>query len=200
MRKCFIFGALPVDKLVSFPKQNDFIIAADKGILTLEKFDIKPDVIIGDFDSLGFVPEGEVIKLPVRKDKTDVGYAIDWALEKGFREFRVYGAFGGKEDHTVANLQICYAVSRMGGRAYLFGDTQAAVCITNNFISLKGKGRCSVFAFGGKAEGVSIKGLSYCLKNAELDPSFPLGVSNSFIGEKAYVSVDNGTLLIIYDL
>lgn len=200
MKKCFVFGALPVEKLVLRPKQDDFIIAADKGVLTLEKFDIKPDVIIGDFDSLGFVPEGEVIKLPVRKDKTDVGYAIDWALEKGFREFWIYGAFGGKTDHTVANLQICCAVSKKGGRAYLFGDSQAAVCITNSGIRLNGKGRCSVFAFGGKAKGVNIKGMSYCLENAELDPFFPLGVSNSFIGEEADISVDNGTLMIIYDL
>ena len=200
MKKCFIFGALPVDKLILFPGQNDFIIAADKGVLTLERFNIKPDVIIGDFDSLGFVPEGEVIKLPVRKDKTDVGYSIDRAARKGFREFLIYGAFGGKIDHTVANLQICYSVSKMGGRAYLFGDSQAAVCITNDSIRLNGKDRCSVFAFGGRAQGVRIKGLSYCLENAELDSFFPLGVSNSFIGETAEISVDNGTLLIIYDL
>ena len=198
MSACFIFGALQIEKLPYLPRKDDFIIAADKGLLTLGKLGIKPDVIIGDFDSLGFVPDGNVIKLPVRKDKTDVGYAADLAFDKGFREFFIYGAFGGLADHTVANIQIAANVSAKGGRAYLIGDKQTAVCVTNGGINLCGKGRLSVFAFGGKATGVTIKDAEYTVENAELSPLFPLGVSNRQKGGAA-ISVKSGTLLIIYD-
>lgn len=199
MNACFIFGALPVEKLTVLPEKSDFVIAADKGVLTLEKFGVKPDIIIGDFDSLGYMPEGNTVRLPVRKDKTDVGYAVDYAFEKGYREFFVYGAFGGLTDHTAANLQICAGVSARGGRMYLLGDKQNAVCITDSKISLKGSGRISVFAFGKKAAGVTLKGLDYNLDNAELSPYFPLGVSNGFSEETAEISVGDGTLLIIWD-
>ena len=199
MNSCFIFGALPVKRLTVLPEKGDFVIAADSGLISLKRLSFKPDIIIGDFDSLGYTPSGEVIKLPVRKDKTDVGYAADYALERGFKNFYVYGAFGGKEDHTVANLQICAAVAAAGGRMYLFGEKQTAVAIKDAAVEIMSGGRVSVFAFGGKASGVTIKGFSYELENAELDPLFPLGVSNSLAAKSGEVSVKNGTLLIIYD-
>ncbi|MBR4910132.1 MAG: thiamine diphosphokinase [Clostridia bacterium] len=197
--RCFIFGALPVEELKAAPGENDFVIAADKGVLSLEKLGIKPDVIIGDFDSLGFVPEGNVIKLPVKKDKTDVGYAADYAFEKGYKTFYVYGAFGGLADHTVANLQISADISAKGGRMFLLGEKQTAFCITDSTVKINGSGRLSVFAFGKKARGVTVTGAEYTLENADLDPFFPLGVSNSFLGAETQISVKSGTLLIIYD-
>ena len=182
------------------PVPGDLVIAADKGVLTAEKLGAAPDIIIGDFDSLGFVPDGNVIKLPVKKDKTDVGYAVDYAFNKGYKTFYVYGASGGLLDHTVANLQICADISKKGGRMYLFSDRQRAFCITNEAVTLDGKGRISVFAAGGKARGVTLDGLLYPLTDAELDPAFPLGVSNSFTGGQANISVKDGTLLIIHDV
>ena len=200
MSACFIFGALPAESLAVSPKKGDFIIAADKGVQTLEKLKIEPDIIIGDFDSLGFIPEGNVIKLPVRKDKTDIGYAVDWAIGKGFREFFIYGGFGGLLDHTLANLQICAEIVLKGGSVLLFGDSQTATFIRNGSLSLCGKGRISVFAFGGAADGVTLKGLSYELRGARLETHFPLGVGNCFKDKNAEISVERGTLLIIYDL
>ena len=198
--RCFIFGALPTEKKPISPKKGDFVIAADKGLLTLERAGVTPDVIIGDFDSLGFTPEGNVIKLPVIKDKTDIGYAVDYAFGRGFRDFHVFGAAGGLLDHTVANLQICADVSKNGGSLRLYSDSQVAFCVTDGSATFTGSGRVSVFAFGGKASGVTLEGLFYPLKDATLESFFPLGVSNSFASPAATVSVKSGTLLIIYDL
>ena len=198
--RCFIFGALPAENLPVTPKKGDYIIAADKGLLNVQSLGLTPDVIIGDFDSLGFTPEGNVIKLPVIKDKTDIGYAVDYAFDRGFREFHVYGAAEGLLDHTVANLQISAGVSKKGGILRLYSKNQVAFCISDGAAALKGKGRASVFAFGGKARGVTIKGLFYPLDNAELESTFPLGVSNSFTESDAEVSVKKGTLLIIHDI
>ena len=81
---CYIFGAadgLP-DKFVK--AEGDIVIAADSGITHLEKFVVLPDIAVGDFDSLGFVPDcAEVIKHPVMKDDTDTMLAVKTGFERG---------------------------------------------------------------------------------------------------------------------
>lgn len=199
MKRCFIFGAISPEDLCYEPTPDDFVIAADKGVEVIKRFDIYPDVIIGDFDSLGYTPEGEnVKKLPVEKDDTDIGYAIKYALSKGFDDFVVYGGLGGLLDHTLANIQLCAYVSKRGGRAIFVGDDYYVTAITDNSIHLKGESkRVSVFAADTKVSGVTVKGLKYELENAELKSSFPLGVSNEFIGKDANISVKSGTLIIM---
>ena len=198
-KRCFIFGALKPKELCYIPGDNDLVIAADKGFEVLSEFDIVPDIIIGDFDSLGFVPEGkEVIKLPAVKDDTDIGYAIKYALNKGYSDFVIYGGIGGLFDHTYANIQLAAYVSKHGGRAIFVGDDYYVTAITDNSIHLKGESkRVSVFAADTKVSGVTVKGLKYELENAELKSSFPLGVSNEFIGKDANISVKSGTLIIM---
>ena len=82
--KTVIFGALDVNALRFEINSDDTVIACDKGVLNCEKLGVRPDKIIGDFDSLGFVPDGEnVTVLPVRKDETDVGFALRTAFLSG---------------------------------------------------------------------------------------------------------------------
>ena len=199
MKKCYIFGALEPERLVYHPQKEDFVIAADRGLSTLRKFGISPDVIIGDFDSLGFTPTGEnVVKLPVVKDDTDIGYAIKYALSKGYNDLIIYGGIGGLTDHTLANIQLCSYISKRGGRSIFVGDAEFVTAITDEGITLENlSGRVSVFSADTSAEGVSIEGLKYCLKNAKLSADFPLGVSNEAIGKKVTISVKEGTLIII---
>ena len=198
-KRCFIFGALKPKELCYIPGDNDLVIAADKGFEVLSEFDIVPDIIIGDFDSLGFVPEGkEVIKLPAVKDDTDIGYSIKYALNKGYSDFVIYGGIGGLFDHTYANIQLAVYVSKNGGRAVFVGEDCFITAITDDCINLKGQNeRISVFAADSKVSGVTLKGLKYELENAELTSCFPLGVSNEFTGNKATVSVKGGTIIII---
>ena len=123
MAVCYIFAALETKTLPYIPNKQDYVIAADKGLDNLKKIGIKPDVIIGDFDSLGFVPSGENIKrLPIEKDDTDVGFAVNYAFELGYKEFVIYGAIGGLLDHTVANLQLSAYISSKGGKSVFVGE------------------------------------------------------------------------------
>ncbi len=199
MKKCFIFGALDVETLDYIPEDGDFVIAADRGFLNTEKFSVIPDIIIGDFDSLGFVPKGDnVTVLPVKKDDTDIGYAIKYAMDKGFKDFIVYGALGGLIDHTYANFQLASSVSQKGGNIIFAGKDVYVTAVTNSALNISGgSGRVSVFAATEKASGVTLKGLQYELNDAELSNSFPLGVSNSFKEKKAEISVKSGTIVVI---
>ena len=199
MAVCYIFAALETKTLPYIPNKQDYVIAADKGLDNLKKIGIKPDVIIGDFDSLGFVPSGENIKrLPVEKDDTDVGFAVNYAFELGYKEFVIYGAIGGLLDHTVANLQLSAYISSKGGKSVFVGENVFVTSITNDTLKISnGKGRLSVFALSDKAEGVFLSGLKYPLENAVIENTFPIGVSNEFTDKSAKITVKNGTLLIV---
>lgn len=200
MNNCFIFGALPVENLPLRPDKDDLCLAADSGILNCEKFGITPNAIIGDFDSLGKIPDGDNITvLPVRKDDTDIGYCIKYAVGLGYKNFYIYGAVGGMLDHTLANIQLAVFIAEQGGKAVFFGQDCCFTAVSNGSLRFpKSRGRISVFCAGHKACGVTLKGLSFPLENAELTYGYPLGVSNEFTENEAYIQVKDGTLIIIW--
>lgn len=203
---CYIAGALPLPPNLKFsPKKSDFVIAADGGYVQLKKLGIQPDLILGDFDSAQ-KPENHphIITLPVEKDDTDMGYAIKMALAKNYKNFVLLGGLGGLLDHTMANIQHLHSLSQQNCRAILVGDSQCVTVISNASLTPKGLpgGRCSVFALGGDATGVTLENLYYTLESSNLSPIFPLGVSNSFLSDPslpAKISVKQGSLLIIWD-
>lgn len=202
MNICYIFGALDTAIADFKPQESDLIIAADGGYSTLKKLNIKPDLVVGDFDSLGETPENEnIIKYPIKKDDTDTLLAVKTGLEKGYKTFVIYGAIGGRLDHTVATIQTATFVAENGGIAYIYDGTHTVTAIKNTSIKFKNtaKGYVSVFALSGISKGVSISGLLYELNDVEITPSFPLGVSNEFICKESEISVKNGVLTIIFE-
>lgn len=202
MKTCYIFGSLDVSDFDTDINTEDLVIAADAGLKNVKKLNITPDYIVGDFDSLEYTPEGtNVIKHPVQKDETDTILAIDVGFENGYKNFIIYGCLGGRLDQTVASLQTASYIAEKGGNAvFIDGETHLTV-IKNNKISFTddNKGLISVFACSGTASDVTELNLLYELKNVELTPDYPLGVSNEFIGKNAVVSVGNGKLCIIWN-
>lgn len=119
-------------------------------------------------------------------------------VKRGYTDFAVYGGTGGSEDHTYANYCLLLYASEHGHSMKLIGQRTDATVIKNGEITLfaeRGK-RLSVLAFGGIARGVSISGAEYSLDDGLLHPSFPLGVSNSFIDAEVKIGVADGALLI----
>lgn len=202
MKKCLIFGALDIK-----PPKIDFndiglIIAADAGLKTLNKYNITPDLIVGDFDSLGEKPVGDnVIIHPTRKNDTDTLLAIKIGLEKGYKEFLVFGCIGGRLDQTIASIQTAAFVAEQGGNAIFFDEDTRATVIKDSSISFskENSGTISVFAISGKANGVTENNLLYTLDKAQITPDFPLGVSNEFIGKASLIKVIDGKLCIIWN-
>ena len=199
--ECYIIGAGDFFGIKEPPDDSDYVIAADAGYRLCRENNIIPDLVIGDFDSLGELPEHpHVMELPEEKDDTDTLFAIKTGLSKGYRRFYIYGGLGGKRrDHSVANLQSLLYLSSHGAKGWLFGQKEVWTVVKNAALRLMGTGDVSVFCFDGRAEGVSLKGLKYELDNAVLSSDLPLGVSNHLDGE-AEIEVTNGTLLVMYDL
>lgn len=200
--ECYIIGAGDFFGLREIPDDSDYVIAADAGYEYCRKNNIIPDLVLGDFDSLGAAPKHpNVMQLPVEKDDTDTVFAIKTGLEKGYRHFYIYGGLGGRRsDHTIANMQALLYLANRRARGWLFGDNCVWTAIKNSSITIKGKGNVSVFCIDGAARGVTLKGLKYELDNAEIGSDFPVGVSNSMAAEEATIEVTDGALLVMYDI
>ncbi len=199
---CCIVGACVPGKIELPDRRDVLIIAADGGLSHLEGQGITPDLIVGDFDSLGRVPAGENIHLhPVEKDDTDTMLAVKMGLARGCGTFLLYGCLGGRMDHAYANYQTLAFLSGHGARGYLVGDGWVCSAVKNGGILFPAGlcGTVSVFSHGDTAGGVTISGLHYTLTDGTLSSSFPLGVSNHFTGEGASVSVREGTLLVMWE-
>lgn len=199
---CIIVGAMDPGKMAPIP-ESSLLIAADGGLTHLERRGLTPHLIVGDFDSLGHIPEGDnIIRHPAEKDDTDTMLAIKTGLAKGFREFILYGCLGGRPDHTYANLQSLTYLAEHNASGFLLGAGIAATVIRNSRLDfLPGhQGTISVFCPNGEARGVTLTGLYYPLQDAELTSGFPLGVSNEFTGKPASVIVEEGSLLVMWEI
>lgn len=200
---CYIYGAGEHFAPPPRPADGDFVIAADGGYSYLVKNELEPDLIVGDFDSLKTPPIGKnTITLPVEKDDTDLEVGIELGLERGFSCFHIYGATGGRLDHTLANIQCLAYLSKRGARGYLFGRDTVITAIHNGIIQFgqEAEGLLSVFAHSDVAHGVNEKGLKYPLAGATLYNTDPIGISNEFTGLPVSISVEDGTLLVLYPL
>ena len=201
MSSCVIFCAGGFDGLIAPIDETDYLLAADGGLTHLQTLGLTPHGVLGDFDSLGYVPEGAKI-FPVEKDDTDSMLAVRQGLKEGYRLFLLYGALDGPRlDHTVANFQTLQFLAEHGAQGFLIGSTCIATVIKNSTLRFpaEAKGIVSVFCMGADATGVTIEGLKYTLQNGMLTPGFPLGVGNQFVGQKAEIRVENGSLLCLYD-
>ncbi len=211
MAKCILVCAgefVPVEIPTG---SDDIVIAVDAGFVNCMSVDVRPDFIIGDFDSvdadhyemISMIRKEEpdrVITLPCKKDDTDTLAAIKFGLDKGYHDFRIYGAMGGERvEHTVANMQCLIYLKEHDAKGYIMDDRSMVTVIKDETVTLGTglEGYLSVFAVNGNAEGVTLKNLAYELENEELRPGYPVGVSNSFIGKSAEISVKKGMLLVI---
>lgn len=199
---CYVVGAGEFCPRGLTPGPGDLVIAADGGFAALEGLGLSPDLVVGDFDSLGHRPDHpHVVALPVEKDDTDMHSAIRLGWERGYRAFRLYGGTGGRIDHTLANIQSLAWLASQRGRGWLVGpDWTATVLSDGGALTLEAgrQGTVSVFCLGDRAEGVDIQGLKYGLSDGVLTADYPLGVSNSFLGGESRVSVRRGKLLVLW--
>ena len=201
MGTCIVFCAAGFDALVEPVTSDDFIIAADGGFVHTQKLGITPDIILGDFDSLGYTPDRANV-FPVEKDDTDAMLAVRRGLQLGYRKFVLYGSLDGPRlDHTVANFQTLQFLADRDAVGYLVGSGQLVTVVKNGSLTFPAgmEGTISVFCMGKDAEGVTLEGLYYPLENGTLTAGFPLGVSNHFTEAAAAITVRNGSLLVVWD-
>ena len=162
MKRCIIFGALAAERLPVIPAPDDLIIAADKGYEVALSHGFSPDIAVGDFDSLGEAPDVQnTVRLNVRKDDTDLEHAVGLALERGCDDFIVYGAVGGKLDHTLGNIAVAERIALAGGRSLFYGAESSFTVIRNASFSLPAYagGRISVISLSDILEAMMLSAM-----------------------------------------
>lgn len=202
MNRVFIIvGAGDIGETKLVIPNGAFVIAADAGLKYLNNAGIAPDLIVGDFDSLGAIPSGEnVVAHKPEKDDTDMLLAVRESLARNAEMIVIYCGMGGRPDHEYANIQTLAFIANKGAKGYLVGRGSICTVIKNGSLSFESniKGVISVFCVGEKAEGVNLVGLKYPLINHTLTCDYPLGVSNEFTGMPSSVSVREGLLLVMW--
>ncbi|MCI1966535.1 MAG: thiamine diphosphokinase [Oscillospiraceae bacterium] len=202
---CMVIGSVPMQKNIIFneyKKENCYVICADGGLDNANRFQISPDLLIGDFDSYrGELPGGvETIRLKVEKDETDTLAAVKEGIRRGFRSFVLFGELGGERfDHSYGNLCVLQYLCHQGCKAVLIGENCRLFLLSGGRLSLNGmKGSTvSVFPFGCSACRVSYIGMKYPLTKTVLHSDNPLGVSNRIEAEEARIAIHDGDALII---
>ena len=205
-RRCAIFTAYCEGDAnrAYVPRPGDWVLCADGGWLLARSLGVRPDLVIGDFDSSGQPEDENAERVPVEKDDTDTMLCLKRGLAMGFDDFLIVGGFGGRMDHTLANIQALHYAAARGVRAAMCDGATWAEVVWNgkrrvpaNARGNAGAVKLSVFALSDVCRGVSIRGAKWQLEDATMTNAFPLGVSNEFMGEWVEVEVREGTLLIM---
>ena len=197
---CLIVSGGEFCEIPDVLRKPERVIACDRGWQHAERLGLVPDLVLGDFDSAP-PPEtaGPVERVPTRKDDTDTMLAARHAAGWGYRDVAICCAFGGRLDHTLANLQTAAWLVERGARVRLLGtDTDALVfgggC---ERVPRRDGWSLSLFALSERCEGVCVRGAKYECEGVELSAAFPLGVSNVWAAEEAEISLRSGTLLVL---
>ena len=195
-------------RLTEEKREDTCLIAADKGLLFLERNGIKPDAIVGDFDSADVSlldrykkdPRVTVRRLNPEKDWTDTEVAAQLALDEGCELLEILGGTGGRIDHLLGNLQLLSLISRLGGDGYLLDEKNRIYVREQNFTVRRqeqwGK-YFSLFAWGGDVTGLTLTGFKYQVEDFTLGTVGTRGVSNEMTAQEASVSFKSGRLLVV---
>ncbi len=202
--RAFIYtgGNIWPENITERPKKDDLVIAADAGLLHAKQFGITPDILIGDFDSLGEPNVGkktELIQVPIEKDDTDTHLAVREALERGADEIVIVGGLDGRLDHTLSTLAILEDLDKRHIHAHITSGKNRARFLRNNstLIPRSSFRYLSLIAADPTVKGVSIEGCKYPLRKAKLSRLHQYAVSNELTGNCALIDVRKGGVWII---
>ena len=203
MSRCVIVGGADINNyeyIRSCLREDDFIVFCDSGLKHLESLQVRPGLIVGDFDSHNNPHlDVETIVLPCEKDDTDTVFAMKEAMKRGYTEFLLIGVVGARLDHTLGNVSILLYLDEKNAKGKIIDDYSEMEIVSDRptFIT----DDCSYFSLlniSGIARGVTIENAKYPLDNAEIKCDYQYGISNEVNrGEVAKVTIRDGKLLLI---
>lgn len=201
MSRCVIVGGADIEnyeRLIKTFLKSDYFIFCDSGLKHLEKLNVKPNLIVGDFDSFE-LPKTDIktIKLPCEKDDTDTFFAVKTALKQGFCDFLIIGVTGQRLDHTLANISMLKYLQNKQAKGVILDDYSEIFLLEKSCKIAKGECKYfSIIALSEKLEGLNINGAKYELENATIENSFQLGVSNEPEND-TLITLEKGDALIV---
>lgn len=186
-------------------KEYKNIISVDKGLEILDKCNIKPNYIIGDFDSLNkdilkkYLDDKKIkiIELNPEKDYTDTHMAIKLAIELNSTNITIIGAIGTRIDHTLANIHIMKEALEKNISCEIINENNNIKLINKSTIIKNNYPYISLIPLTSKVSGITLKGFKYSLNNAIMKIGESVGISNELVEENATIEIKDGILIII---
>lgn len=180
----------------------DYVIACDHGYDHAKRMGIRPDIIIGDLDSLdqgGRMETVPVLRYPEQKDDSDTMLAVKYALQEGFTHLILTCALGGRLDHLFANLQTMAYAAQRNCEAELYGEGEYIRTFTGGMLELPRREgySLSLFSLSDICTGLTIEGAAYNVSQADLTNTFPLGLSNGWKADRVLITMKQGILLVV---
>ncbi len=202
--RCVIVAGAPIgryDVIRSLLRPDDFVICCDCGLRHLEALGVRPSLVVGDFDSTENPHmDVETIVLPCEKDDTDSVYAVREAVRRGFEDFLLVGAVGGRLDHTLGNVAILLYLDGLGKRGVI-ADDESVMEVVSRAPARIPDGSCAYFSLlnvDGSARGITIRNAKYPLENGVIPVDYQYGISNEVLpGKTAEVTVREGRVLLV---
>lgn len=202
--RAYIFagGAIDPANIYCKPREGDLTVAADSGWHNALLLGITPQILLGDFDSIGgdSLPEAEeILQVPVEKDRTDTQLAVDLALSRGAAEVVIIGGLSGRLDHALSNLGVLEALAERNVYAVIEDGFNRVRFIhsTGVLVARSAYTYLSLLAADKVVKGLSVEGCKYPLKNARLTRSHGWTVSNEITGNCALVEVRRGSVYVM---
>lgn len=202
--QALIVGAAPcadLSFLEDYWEEGDWtVICADGGLNAALAAGLRPDYVIGDWDSGARPADVPCATLPAEKDFTDLQAAAHWALERGCTRLLLCGCTGGRLDHTASNLVLLEWIARRGGQAVIADGDNEVRYLENGTLTLENRPPCrylSLVPLDRSVKGVTLRGVKYPLAGAELTRGDTLTVSNEPAAPVMEITVEQGAVLVI---
>jgi len=205
MKRCVIVGGADInnyDYVRSRLCADDYIVICDSGLKHLDALQVRPGLIVGDFDSHDNPNlDVETIVLPCEKDDTDTVFAVKEAIRRGYEDVLLIGVVGARLDHTLGNVYILEYLDNLDKKGFIIDDYSEMELVSRQTAYIVDSFRFfSLLNITGIAKGITVKNAKYPLKDAEITCGYQYGVSNEVLpGMRAEVTVKEGKLLLIKD-
>ncbi|WP_139489797.1 thiamine diphosphokinase [Brevibacillus dissolubilis] len=189
-------------------KAGDKLIGVDAGALRLLEAGYRPDVAVGDFDTIGEAGVERLLEagitleqFPAAKDATDTEIALETALGYQPTGIKVYGAIGSRMDHTLANLQLLWKAHSQGVWMEIINRQNHVRLLSERFTGcVVERGEYEFFSLipvSAEVTGITLTGFLYPLQEAVITLGSSLGVSNQLLGERGRVEIKSGAVYLI---
>ncbi len=201
--RAFVFGGGEIfsEYIEERPSDGDIVVCADSGYQNALNMGVKVDILVGDFDSLGEIPNEacEVLQVPSEKNSTDTQLAVDIALERGANEIIIIASTSGRADHALSSLAILEMLwEKKIPCCIVNGQNRVRFLRDSGTILIRSRYKYfSVITLDKVAKKVSIDGAKYPLKNVNIDRNFQFAVSNEIVKNAALINVRRGSVYVI---
>jgi len=207
-RACIITGGtLSEEFLTEYlnTSREELFVVVDGALEVTHRLGIKPDFIVGDFDTVNqelllLYDKDIILRHPPEKDQTDTELAIETALNAECDSLVFFGATGSRLDHSLGNIFLLERLLKEGICAEILNENNRLYLKNQSFMLKRKNTRgdyLSLLPLTETVEEVTLTGFKYPVEKLTFYREHTLGISNEITEEEATVEFSKGTFIVV---